>query len=143
MQKMQRTLGIMKPDLVSRKLEKKALNDIESHFKNLDGFKILSTKMMTLTKEQAREFYAEHREKGFFEQMVNFMTKGPVLLFVMEGENIITNYRDLIGATDPKKSDIGTLRHSYGISIDENSFHGSDAYLSALREISFFNNLNI
>jgi nucleoside-diphosphate kinase len=138
MQKIEKTLGILKPDILRRNLQHKVLEEIKSHFHDIHGFKMEDSEELVLTKEQAMHFYDEHKDKGFFNEMVRFMTNGPVIIFLLEGENIIKKYRNFIGATDPKKADHGTLRSKYGISIDENSFHGSDSLEAAAREISFF-----
>lgn len=134
------TLCIFKPDLLQRYNYQDVLEEIKKNF-NEDHFELKKLGSLTLAKEDAHNLYEEHQEKGFFNDMVGFMTQGPCFVFVLKGNNIISRYRQLIGATDPKKADVGTLRNKYGKSIDENSFHGSDSLNSANREIQIFLNI--
>ncbi|MGO2502396.1 MAG: nucleoside-diphosphate kinase, partial [Cobetia marina] len=102
------------------------------------GLQIVASKMVHLSKEQAEGFYAEHSERGFFGELVGFMTSGPVMIQVLEGEDAITKNRDLMGATNPKEAEAGTIRADFATSIDANAVHGSDAPESAAREIAYF-----
>lgn len=129
----ERTLGIVKPDGVKRGLTGEILKRIED-----SGLKIVALRMTLLTKEEAEGFYYVHRDKPFFNDLVNYMTSGPVVLFVLEGENAIERYRRLMGATDPKKADKGTIRADFGESIQCNTVHGSDGIETARFEISYF-----
>ncbi|CBL45757.1 Nucleoside diphosphate kinase [gamma proteobacterium HdN1] len=129
----ERTLSIIKPDAVA----KNAIGDIYSRFEK-GGLKIVAARMMHLSQAQAEGFYAEHRERGFFKDLVAFMTSGPVIVQVLEGENAVLCHRDLMGATDPKKAAAGTIRADFASSIDENAVHGSDSTTSAAREIAYF-----
>ena len=109
------------------------LSDIEAA-----GFRIAAMKMLRLSRAQAEAFYAVHRERPFFASLVEFMTSGPVVAFVIEGENAVEKYRQLMGATDPAKAEPNTLRARYAQSIERNAVHGSDSPTSARREIAFF-----
>lgn len=129
----ERTLSIIKPDAVA----KNVIGEIVSRFEKA-GLKIVATKMVQLSAREAGGFYAEHKERPFFKDLVSFMTSGPVVVQVLEGENAIARNRELMGATDPKKADKGTIRANFAVSIDENSVHGSDSAASAAREISYF-----
>jgi len=129
----ERTLSIIKPDAVA----KNVVGQILSRFENA-GMKIVACKMQHLTREQAEGFYAEHRERGFFNDLVSFMTSGPVSVQVLEGENAILANRDLMGATNPKEAAPGTIRADFATSIDANAAHGSDSAQSAAREIAYF-----
>ncbi|HAU02509.1 MAG: nucleoside-diphosphate kinase [Porticoccaceae bacterium] len=129
----ERTLSIIKPDAVA----KNVVGQILSRFENA-GLKIVACKMQHLTREQAEGFYAEHRERGFFNDLVSFMTSGPVSVQVLEGENAILANRDLMGATNPKEAAPGTIRADFATSIDANAAHGSDSAQSAAREIAYF-----
>jgi len=129
----ERTLSIIKPDAVA----KNVVGQILSRFENA-GLKIVACKMQHLTREQAEGFYAEHRERGFFNDLVSFMTSGPVSDQVLEGENAIRANRDLMGATTPKEAAPGTIRADFATSIDANAAHGSDSAQSAAREIAYF-----
>jgi len=131
----ERTLSIIKPDAVA----KNAIGDIYSRFEKA-GLQIVGAKMLHLTKEQAEGFYAEHKERGFFADLVGFMTSGPVMVQVLEGEGAIAKNRELMGATNPKEAAPGTIRADFASSIDANAVHGSDAPESAAREISYFFN---
>jgi len=129
----ERTLSIIKPDAVA----KNVIGDIYSRFEKA-GLQIVGAKMLHLSKEQAEGFYAEHAERGFFADLVSFMTSGPVMVQVLEGEGAIAKNRELMGATNPKEAALGTIRADFASSIDANAAHGSDAPESAAREISYF-----
>jgi nucleoside-diphosphate kinase len=129
----EQTLSIIKPDAVA--LNK--IGNIISRFED-KGLRIVAAKMQHLTKEQAEGFYAVHKERPFFKDLVSFMTTGPVLIMALEGPDAITKNRDLMGATDPKKAEAGTIRADIAKSIDENAVHGSDAPETAHAEIRFF-----
>ena len=130
---MEYTLSIIKPDATSRNITGKINAMIEDA-----GLKIIAQKMIHLSKNQAEEFYAEHNGKPFFENLVKFMTSAPVVVQVLKGENAITDYRKIMGATNPAVADEGTIRKTFALSIDKNSVHGSDSVEAAAREISFF-----
>lgn len=129
----ERTLSIIKPDAVRRHL----IGAILARFEQ-NGFKIVATKMVHLTREQAEGFYAEHQGKAFFEPLVDYMMSSPVVLSVLEKENAVKNYRTLIGATNPENAEEGTIRKDFALSQRENSVHGSDSIESANREIAYF-----
>jgi nucleoside-diphosphate kinase len=129
----ERTLSIIKPDAVANN----HIGDIYSRFEKA-GLKIIAAKMMHLTVSQAGEFYGIHRERPFFNDLVNFMSSGPIMVQVLEGENAVLKHRDVMGATDPKKAAAGTVRADFAKSIDENAVHGSDALETAKNEITFF-----
>lgn len=129
----ERTLSIIKPDAVA----KNVVGQIYSRFEKA-GLKIVAAKMQHLSKEKAEGFYAEHKERPFFNDLVAFMTSGPVVVSVLEGENAVVAHRDLMGATNPKDAVAGTIRADFAESIDENAVHGSDAPESAAREIAYF-----
>ncbi|WP_275285982.1 nucleoside-diphosphate kinase [Halomonas elongata] len=129
----ERTLSIIKPDAVA----KNVIGEIESRFEKA-GLQIVAAKMLHLSREQAEGFYAEHKERPFFGDLVGFMTSGPVVVQVLEGENAIAANRDLMGATNPKEAEAGTIRADYAQSIDANAVHGSDSPESAAREIAYF-----
>ncbi len=131
----QRTLGIIKPDAVERNLVGEILRRIEDK-----GFKIKGLKMVHLTKEQAKKFYEVHKEKPFYESLTDYMSSGPIVVFVIEGEDVINGYRELMGATDPNKAKEGTIRKEFGLDVEKNSVHGSDSPENAVKEISFFFN---
>ena len=128
----QRPLGIIKPDLIEKNLHFYALNDINQYFN------VISMQMVQLDQQFLEIFYEEHKHKGFFQELVDYMTRTPVIVFVLEGEEIIQQYRDLIGATNPINALPYTLRYKYGKSLGENLFHGSDSIVSAEREIKLF-----
>jgi len=130
---LQRTLAIIKPDAVGRGVAADILSRIHT-----TKFQIVAIKSMRLTKTQAEGFYAVHRERPFFRDLVEFMISGPVVVQVLEGEGAIAKYRDLMGATDPAKAAGGTIRKLYARSIGENSVHGSDAPETAIKEIAQF-----
>ncbi len=129
----ERTLSIIKPDAVSRNL----IGEIVSRFENA-GLSIVASKMIRLSAEQAEGFYAEHKGKGFFTDLVSYMRSAPVVVQVLEGEGAIALNRKLMGATNPAEADAGTIRADFAESIDANAVHGSDSPTSAAREISFF-----
>jgi nucleoside-diphosphate kinase len=129
----ERTFSIVKPDAVA----KDSIGAIYGRFESA-GLKIVASKMMHLSKEKAEGFYAEHKERPFFNDLVSFMTSGPVMVQVLEGENAIKANREIMGATNPAEAARGTLRADFANSIDENAVHGSDAPESAAREIAYF-----
>ena len=129
----EQTLSIIKPDAVERNLE----NKIKSFFieKNL---KILKSKKIKISKDEASEFYKVHQTKPFYDALCAYLSSGPIIVMILEGENAVLKNRELMGATDPLKAQEGTLRKMYGISIDKNSVHGSDSVNNAKTEIGFF-----
>ena len=129
----ERTFSIIKPDAVS----KNVVGDIVSRFENA-GLKIIAMRMEHLSQERAKGFYAEHDGKPFFKDLVSFMTSGPSVLQVLEGENAIARNRELMGSTNPQEAEPGTIRADFAKSIDANAVHGSDSPTSAIREIEFF-----
>ncbi|MBQ0748454.1 MAG: nucleoside-diphosphate kinase [Marinobacter sp.] len=133
----ERTLSIIKPDAVA----KNVIGEIYSRFEKA-GLSIVASRMMHLTQEQAEGFYAEHKERPFFNDLVAFMTSGPVVVQALEGEGAILKNRDLMGATNPKEAEAGTIRADFASSIDANAVHGSDSAVSAEREIAYFFNDN-
>jgi len=130
---LERTFSIIKPDAVA----KNAIGQIVGRFE-ANGLQIVAQRMEHLTEEKAKGFYAEHDGKGFFDDLVAFMTSGPVVLQVLEGENAILKNRELMGATNPQEAAAGTIRADFAQSIDANAVHGSDAPESAAREIAYF-----
>jgi nucleoside-diphosphate kinase len=130
---LERTLSIIKPDAVA----KNVIGKIYSRFESA-GLKIIAARMMHLSKGQAEGFYAVHRERPFFGDLVKFMISGPVIVQVLEGESAIQKNRDLMGATDPKKAAAGTIRADFADSIDANAVHGSDGPATAATEIAYF-----
>ncbi len=136
---MQRTLSIIKPDAVRRNLSGEILSHIQQN-----GLRVIAMKMLLLNKAQAEGFYAVHKGKPFFAELVEFMCSGPIICSVLEGENAIARYREIMGATNYKEAAQGTIREKYALSLTENSVHGSDASETAAFEISyFFNQLEI
>jgi nucleoside-diphosphate kinase len=129
----ERTLSIIKPDAVA----KNVIGQIYTRFENA-GLKIIASRMVQLSRADAEKFYAVHRERPFFKDLVEFMISGPVVVQALEGENAILKHRDLMGATDPKKAEKGTIRADFADSIDANAVHGSDAAETARVEIAFF-----
>ena len=129
----EKTLSIIKPDAVERNLG----NKIKSFFveKNL---KILKSKKIKISKDEASEFYKVHQTKPFYNNLCNYLSSGPIVVMILEGDNAVTKNRQIMGATDPLKAEEGTLRKMYGISIDKNSVHGSDSVKNAKIEINFF-----
>lgn len=130
---MERTLSIIKPDAVAKDL----IGEIIGRFER-GGMRVIACKMIHMSEKMAGEFYADHRERSFFSQLVEFMSSGPVLVQVLEGDNAIARNREMMGDTDPAKAAAGTIRSDYAQSIDANAVHGSDSPDSALREINFF-----
>jgi nucleoside-diphosphate kinase len=129
----ERTLSIIKPDAVA----KNVIGQIYSRFEGA-GLKVVAARMMHLSRAEAEGFYAVHRERPFFKDLVDFMISGPVMVQALEGENAILKHRDLMGATDPKKAEKGTIRADFADSIDANAVHGSDAVETAKVEIAYF-----
>ena len=129
----ERTLSIVKPDAVGKNVIGKIYSRFESN-----GLRIVAAKMLRLSDEVAGGFYAEHRERPFFPALIEFMTSGPVVVQVLEGENAISKNRELMGATNPQEADEGTIRADFAESIDANAVHGSDSPASAEREIAYF-----
>ena len=130
---LQRTLSIIKPDAVA----KNVIGQIYARFEAA-GLKVVAARMAHLSRQEAEGFYAVHRERPFFKDLVAFMISGPVMIQVLEGENAIQKNRDLMGATDPKKAEKGTIRADFAASIDANAVHGSDAPETAAAEIAYF-----
>uniref|UniRef100_A0A7C4RTH5 Nucleoside diphosphate kinase n=1 Tax=Desulfatirhabdium butyrativorans TaxID=340467 RepID=A0A7C4RTH5_9BACT len=136
---MQQTLSIIKPDGVRRGLIGEVIKRLETN-----GIRIVAMKMLHLSKAQAEGFYAVHRERPFFQSLTDFMSSGPVVVMVLEGEDVIQKYRTLMGATDYRKAEEGTIRRDFATDIEKNVVHGSDAPETAAFEISyFFNRLEI
>ncbi|MEQ3695858.1 MAG: nucleoside-diphosphate kinase [Pseudomonadales bacterium] len=129
----ERTLSIIKPDAVA----KNVIGEIYTRFEKA-GLKVVASKMKHLSQKEAEGFYAEHAERPFFGALVEFMTSGPVMVQVLEGENAVLTNRDLMGATNPKEADAGTIRADFAESIDANAVHGSDSTTSAAREVAYF-----
>jgi nucleoside-diphosphate kinase len=129
----ERTLSIIKPDAVA----KNVIGQIYSRFEQA-GLRIVAARMEHMTRAEAEGFYAVHRERGFFNDLVSFMISGPVVIQVLEGENAVAKHRDIMGATDPKKAAPGTIRADFADSIDENAVHGSDSLENAANEINYF-----
>src|SRR3989304_5037127 len=129
----ERALSIIKPDAVA----KNVIGQIYTRFENA-GLKIIAARMMQLSRAEAEGFYAVHRARPFFNDLVNFMISGPVMVQVLEGENAVLKNRELMGATDPKKADKGTIRADFAESIEANAVHGSDAPETAQQEIAYF-----
>ena len=129
----EKTLSIIKPDAV----KKNVIGEIYTRFEK-KGLKIVAAKMLSLTTKEAESFYKEHKERPFFRDLVNFMTSGPVMVQVLEGENAVLENRNLMGATDPMEAGIGTIRADFAASIDANAVHGSDSIETARHEINFF-----
>ncbi|MBI1418280.1 MAG: nucleoside-diphosphate kinase [Limimaricola sp.] len=129
----ERTLSIIKPDATNRNLTGK----INAKFEDA-GLRIVAQKRIHLTMAQAGAFYAEHKERGFYGELCEFMASAPVVVQVLEGENAIAKNREVMGATNPANADAGTIRKEFALSVGENSVHGSDSAASAAREISFF-----
>ena len=129
----EQTLSIIKPDAVERNLDEK----IKSVFEK-NNLKIAKVKKVQITKEEASEFYKIHQTKPFYENLCSYLSSGPIVAMILEGDNAISRNRQIIGATDPSKAEEGTLRKKYGLSIDKNSVHGSDSVANAKNEIDFF-----
>ncbi|MSN96454.1 nucleoside-diphosphate kinase [Campylobacter sp. FMV-PI01] len=130
---MQQTLSIIKPDAVKKGVVGKIIDRFESN-----GLRIAATKKLWLSKCEASKFYAVHKDRPFFNDLVEFMTSGPVVVMVLEGENAVVKNRELMGATDPKQAEKGTIRADFADSIDANAIHGSDSIENANIEIAFF-----
>jgi len=133
----ERTLSIIKPDATKRSLTGKINAIIEE-----SNLKIIAQKEILLSKEQAENFYGVHKERPFFPDLINFITSGPVVVQILEGEDAISNYRDIMGATNPKEAKLGTIRAQFGKSIEAKSVHGSDSAENAAIEVNFFFNKN-
>ena len=133
MSSIQKTLSIIKPDAVERNLQ----DEIKNEFKKV-GFLILKEKKIHISKIEAEKFYKVHQTKPFYDDLCNYLSSGPIVVMILEGENAVTKNRQLMGATDPLKAEEGTLRKMYGISIDKNSVHGSDSLENGKIEIDFF-----
>ena len=130
---LEKTLSIIKPDAISKGFAEEICKRLEDA-----GLKISSKKSLHLTEEEAEGFYIEHKGKPFFPDLITFMTSGPIQVQILEGDNAISNYREVMGNTDPKEADPGTLRADFADSIDANAVHGSDSEKSAEREILYF-----
>ena len=130
---MERTLSIIKPDAVA----KNVIGEIYSRFENV-GFKIVAAKMIHLDEIMAGGFYAVHQERPFFNDLISFMTSGPVIVQVLEGENAVAKHREIMGATNPQEAASGTIRADFAESLDENAVHGSDSIENAAIEIAYF-----
>ena len=133
MSSIEQTLSIIKPDAVERNLE----NEIKKEFIN-KGFKIAKEKKIKLTKSEAEEFYKVHETKPFYNDLCSYLSSGPIVVMILEKEDAVIANRELMGATDPKKAEEGTLRKKFGVSIDKNSVHGSDSLENAKIEVNFF-----
>ena len=129
----EQTLSIIKPDAVERNLDNKIKNFFEKN-----NLKILKSKKVKISKEEASEFYKVHQTKPFYNDLCNYLSSGPIVVMILEGENAVSKTRQLMGATDPSKAYEGTLRKMYGLSIDKNSVHGSDSAENGKIEIDFF-----
>ena len=133
MSKIEQTLSIIKPDAVERNL----IEEIKQEFKN-KGFNILKEKKIKLEKSEAEKFYNVHQSKPFYNDLCSYLSSGPIVVMILESKSAVVENRKLMGATDPKKAEKGTIRFLYGISIDKNSVHGSDSLDNARKEIDFF-----
>ena len=129
----EQTLSIIKPDAVDRNID----NKIKAFFEK-NNLKILKIKKIKISKEEASEFYKVHQTKPFYNDLCNYLSSGPIVVMILEGENAVSKTRQLMGATDPSKADEGTLRKMYGLSIEKNSVHGSDSAENGKIEIDFF-----
>ena len=129
----EQTLSIIKPDATSRNITGQVNSIIEK-----SGLKIIGQKRIKLTKETAGKFYEVHKERPFFQELVSFMVSGPVIVQVLQGENAVSLYRKVMGATNPEEAEVGTIRKEFALSIEANSVHGSDSIENAKKEISFF-----
>ena len=130
---MELTLSIIKPDAVSRNLTGQINSLIEKN-----NIKIVAQKMIRLSIDDAKTFYGVHKERAFFEDLCSYMISGPIVVQVLKGKSVVSKYRDLMGATNPKDAKLGTIRKQFGLSIDKNSVHGSDSAENAALEIEFF-----
>ena len=133
MNNLEQTLSIIKPDAVERNLDNKIKNFFEKN-----NLKIVKSKKVKISKEEASEFYKVHQTKPFYGELCNYLSSGPIIVMILEGENAVSRNRQLMGATDPAKAEEGTLRKMYGLSIDKNSVHGSDSVENGRIEIDFF-----
>ena len=133
MSSLEQTLSIIKPDAVERNL----VNEIKNFFEK-NNLKIIKSKKVKISKEEASEFYKVHQTKSFYGELCNYLSSGPIVVMILEGENAVSKNRKLMGGTDPKKAEDGTLRKMYGLSIDKNSVHGSDSVENGKIEINFF-----
>ena len=133
MSSLEQTLSIIKPDAVERNLD----GEIKSFFEK-NNLKIIKIKKVKISKEEASEFYKVHQTKPFYGELCNYLSSGPIVVMILEGENVVSKNRQLMGATDPNKAGDGTLRKMYGLSIDKNSVHGSDSVENGKIEINFF-----
>ena len=133
MSNLEQTLSIIKPDAVERNLEKKIIDHFEKN-----NLKIIKKKKVKISKEEAAEFYKVHQTKPFYNELCSYLSSGPIIVMILEGNNAVSKNREIMGATDPIKAEEGTLRKMYGISIDKNSVHGSDSVDNAKIEINFF-----
>ena len=133
MSSLEQTLSIIKPDAVERNLD----SEIKTFFEK-NNLKIIKSKKVKISKEEASEFYKVHQTKPFYSDLCNYLSSGPIVVMILEGENAVSKNRELMGATDPTKAEPGTLRKMYGVSIDKNSVHGSDSIPNAKNEINFF-----
>ena len=133
MSSLEQTLSIIKPDAVERNLD----SEIKIFFEK-NNLKIIKSKKVKISKEEASEFYKIHQTKPFYGELCTYLSSGPIVVMILEGENAVSKNRQIMGATDPKKAEDGTLRKMYGLSIDKNSVHGSDSVENAKIEISFF-----
>ena len=130
----EKTLAIIKPDAVKKKLAGKIIQRVED-----EDFKISRMKMIHLNKEEAQGFYIVHKDKPFYASLTDFMSSGAIITMVLEGENAISHWRNVMGATDPARAEPGTIRHAFGSSIEKNATHGSDSQSTAEWEINYFN----
>ena len=133
MSNLEQTLSIIKPDAVERNLD----SEIKSFFEK-NNLKIIKSKKVKISKEEASEFYKVHQIKPFYGELCSYLSSGPIVVMILEGENAVSKNRQLMGATDPTKAEDGTLRKMYGLSIDKNSVHGSDSIENGKTEINFF-----
>ena len=133
MSNLEQTLSIIKPDAVERNLD----SEIKSFFEK-NNLKIIKSKKVKISKEEASEFYKVHQTKPFYGELCSYLSSGPIVVMILEGENAVSKNRQLMGATDPTKAEDGTLRKMYGLSIDKNSVHGSDSIENGKIEINFF-----
>lgn len=132
-QTLEQTLSIIKPDAVGQNM----IGNIIEYFER-DGLSVIAAKMLHLTPEQAKAFYAIHKDRPFFQELIDFMTSGPVLILVLSGEDAVARNRKIMGATDPSKATAGTIRADFATSIQNNTVHGSDSPVAAKSEIAFF-----
>lgn len=132
-QTLEQTLSIIKPDAV----EQNMIGNIIEYFERA-GLNVIAAKMLHLTSEQAKAFYAVHKDRPFFQELVDFMTSGPVVILILQGENAVARNRQIMGQTDPAKADAGTIRADFATSIERNAVHGSDSRQTAKEEIGFF-----